>query len=52
MKKYQKVEKEQVLTPGQHQTVSSELKKEGKHSVADLTVTQRKDLTDKVDNSK
>lgn len=46
MKKYQKVERADILSPQEHDTVEQELRKVGKTSMRNLDEDERKQVTD------
>ncbi len=50
-KKYQSVEKTEVVSPEGHERISSALEKTGSHSMADLNDAQREQVTDALDDA-
>lgn len=51
-KKYQKVERSDVLSPQEHKTVEANLHKVGKTSMQNLDEEERKQVTDALDKNR
>lgn len=45
LRKYQSVEETEVLPPEEHEQISAELSKTGKHSITELSDEERQSLT-------